>query len=627
MNNKKHIANLEYFREMLQICPKLLDQQFEELPFEEKILMFLKDLGHNREIKVITDVNVNKLHQPWRSFVAVINKCMSEDFVYQLENKNVKRSNEMYYPCFTKVISRHEDTQLYGVILPNELTNEAIKDSESYKEYYAVALGAEPLKTKASVKKKQARSHKAAKAPQGKRLKATAKVTKPSNKKLPTQGLGTLSEVPLTEEEQMIIVTKRSLTQFHSSYASRSGKSSSDEHDDAQNKNDDDDDADNQDDDVSTHDEEDKEEEGSDLRVQAHSHYESTDDEESDKVTHGANVEGEELDEEETNKEDEANELYRDVNVNLEGRDTEMTDAPRTIIQPTQVIEDTHVIITPVNPEGQQQSSSVSSGFISNMLNPNPDTVLLSTTTIPPPPIPLIPHSQQTPIPTPTTVPSSSLQDLPNFGSLFGFDHRLKTLETDFLEFKQTNKFTVAVSLIPSIVDAYLANKMHEAVKTSKTVNEQLKAEVLTRSSNESKTSHVLAANLSELELKKILIDKMESNKSIHIYDEQKNLYKALVDAYESEKLILDMYRDTVSFKRCRDDEDKDEEPSAGSNRGSKRRRARKEPKSTSVPKEKTSKTIDKSTEGSKSHHKSAGESAQAEEPMHTAKDLEEPAH
>ncbi|GJW20656.1 hypothetical protein Tco_0031278 [Tanacetum coccineum] len=34
-----------------------------------------------------------------------------------------------------------------------------------------------------------------------------------------------------------------------------------------------------------------------------------------------------------------------------------------------------------------------------------------------------------------------------------------------------------------------------------------------------------------------------------------------------------------------------------------------------------------KSTEGSKSHHKSAGESVQVEEPRHTAKDLEEPAH
>ncbi|GJX97947.1 hypothetical protein Tco_0354966, partial [Tanacetum coccineum] len=193
---------------------------------------------------------------------------------------------------------------------------------------------------------------------------------------------------------------------------------------------------------------------------------------------------------------------------------------------------------------------------------------LLSATTLPPPPTPLITHLQQTPVPTPSTIPSSSLQDLPNFGSLFGFDHRLKTLENNFLEFNQTNQFDVAVSLIPGIVDAYLANKMHEAVKTSKTVNEQLKTEVLTRSSNESKTSYVIAANLSELELKKILIDKMESNKSIHRSDEQNYLYKALVDAYESDKLILDTYRDTVSFKRHRDDQDKDEEPSVRQTRG-----------------------------------------------------------
>ncbi|GKB53362.1 hypothetical protein Tco_0904115 [Tanacetum coccineum] len=163
--------------------------------------------------------------------------------------------------------------------------------------------------------------------------------------------------------------------------------------------------------------------------------------------------------------------------------------------------------------------------------------------------------------------------------------------------------------------------------KIKKTVNEQLEAEVLTRSSNESKTSYVVAANLSELELKKNLIDKMESNKSIHISDEQKNLYKALVDAYESEKLILDTYGETISFKRRRDEEDKDEEPSTGSNRGSKRRRAGKEPESTSAPKEKTSKTTGKSTERSKSHQKSADESTQAEEPMQTAKDLEEPTH
>nr|GFD52837.1 hypothetical protein [Tanacetum cinerariifolium] len=60
---------------------------------------------------------------------------------------------------------------------------------------------------------------------------------------------------------------------------------------------------------------------GSDLRVHIPSHYESTDDEAYDDVTQGDNVEEEKLDE----KED-VNELYRDVNINLEGRDTKMTN-------------------------------------------------------------------------------------------------------------------------------------------------------------------------------------------------------------------------------------------------------------------------------------------------------------
>ncbi|GKC32233.1 hypothetical protein Tco_1039527, partial [Tanacetum coccineum] len=557
---------------------------------------------------------------------------------FMTKDSSIPRRNRVNWhfaredPMFTmiKVVSRHEDTQLYGSILPDELTNKAIKDFESYKGYYVIASGAEPPKTKASVKKKQARSDKTKTPPtaKGKRLKTSAKAAKPAKKKQPTKtskakGLTVLSEVTLTEAEQMKLATKRSLIQTHSSHASGSGADegtggkpgvpdiptygsddeqiswkSSDE------ENGDDDDADNQDNDgqddnEERQDEEDNEEEGSDLRIQTPSHYESTDDEESDEVTHGANVEGEELDEEETNEEDEANELYRDVN-----------------------------------------SSSVLSGLVSNMLNPSPDTgidsifnlntestslvdvpittiaetPLSSATTLPPPPVPLITHLQQTLVPPPTTVPSSSLQDLPNF----------------------------AVSSIPGIIDTYLANKMNETKiikeqvkeqvkaqvskilpKIKKTVNEQLEAEVLTRSSNESKTSHVVAANLSELELKKIIIDKMESNKSIYRSDEQKNLYKAFVDTYKSDKLILDTYRDIVSFKRRRDDEDKDEEPSAGSNQGSKRRRAGKEPESTSAPKEKTSKIIGKSTEGSKSHHKFA----QVEEPMHTAEYLEEPAH
>ncbi|GJU17415.1 hypothetical protein Tco_1145381 [Tanacetum coccineum] len=296
------------------------------------------------------------------------------------------------------------------------------------------------------------------------------------------------------------------------------------------------------------------------------------------------------------------------------------------------------------------------------MLNPNPDTsidYILNLNTE-------LTSLVDVPVSTNFKMPPSSFED------------RVKALVDDFSEFKQTNQFVAAVSSITSIVDTYLANKMNEAVKTAmqlqsdrirdeaqaenedfintldenmrkiikkqvkeqvkeqvskilpkieKFINDQLEAEVLTRSSNQAETSHAVAANLSELELKKILIDKMENNKSIDRSIQQKTLYKALVNAYETDKDILETYGDTITFKRRRDDEDEDEEPFAGSNWGSKRRRAGKEPESTIAPKEKTSKSSGKSKEGSKSHHTSTGNSAQAEEPIHAFEDLEEPTH
>nr|GFB65165.1 hypothetical protein [Tanacetum cinerariifolium] len=103
-------------------------------------------------------------------------------------------------------------------------------------------------------------------------------------------------------------------------------------------------------------------------------------------------------------------------------------------------------------------------------------------------------------------------------------------------------------------------------------VNATLEAEVLTRSSHSSRTSFAITSDLSEMELKKILIEKMEGNKSIQRSDEQRNLYKALVEAYEADKAILDTYGDSTILKRRREDDDQ-EGPSAGPNRGSKRKK------------------------------------------------------
>ncbi|GJY13348.1 hypothetical protein Tco_0382657 [Tanacetum coccineum] len=133
--------------------------------------------------------------------------------------------------------------------------------------------------------------------------------------------------------------------------------------------------------------------------------------------------------------------------------------------------------------------------------------------------------------------------------------------------------------------------------KVEKLVTDQLESEVLVRSSKEANTSHAVAANLSELELKKILIDKMETNNSINRSDIQRQLYKDLVEAYEADKILLDTYGDTVTIKRPRDGADDDEEPSAGTDRGSKRRRSGTEPASTSAPSETTTKTAGQTTD------------------------------
>ncbi|GJU60928.1 hypothetical protein Tco_1238694 [Tanacetum coccineum] len=347
-----------------------------------------------------------------------------------------------------------------------------MKESEAYKTYHDLATGKVQPKPKYIHRSSRTKTNGVPKPSFGKRVKATTKVAKSGKKKQPTPGLETLSDIALTEAEQMKLAIEKSKTQLYISQPSGSGahegtgvtpgvldvptyesddekiswKSSEEDDDDEENvsehKDDDDDErtkSGNDGDDFvhpkfstnndeAKQDEEVHEDDSFDPRVQTPSHVESTNDEDSDDVTQDANVKGDMINEEETHEEVEANVLYRDVNVNLEGRDTLMTDVPLPNVQATLETEDTHVILTAlINPEGQQQSSSMSSGFVSNMLNPRPDIgidsifnlnteatslvdVLVTTiaepplmfaTTLPPPPTPLI-HIQQTPVPTPT---------------------------------------------------------------------------------------------------------------------------------------------------------------------------------------------------------------------------------
>ncbi|GJW26656.1 hypothetical protein Tco_0040467 [Tanacetum coccineum] len=225
------------------------------------------------------------------------------------------------------------------------------------------------------------------------------------------------------EVEQLKIITKRSRHKTHSSHASGVG---ADEGTGVTPGVPDAPDYDSEDD-ISWKSKETDEDDSFDSTINIPSRISSSDDEDGDNEVEGTNVEGAKSDEEATYEDDQGYEAV------------------------------------------QQQSFSVSSGlrlqlaetqtrywcliiFLDNILKPplSYDTSCnshhknhpsLHKSSPPTPRILIVIQTQQPPILTPATTTSSLLQNLPNFASLFGFDYRLKALEDNFSELRQTNQY------------------------------------------------------------------------------------------------------------------------------------------------------------------------------------------
>nr|GFB02400.1 hypothetical protein [Tanacetum cinerariifolium] len=177
----------------------------------------------------LTDVNVNKLYQPWRSFASVINKCLtgksSDVDSFRLSQAqmlwgfyhiiNIDFAYLIWEDFVYQVVSRHQTTQQYGEILPIELTTEEIRNNKAYKEYYACAMEEATPKPKVSARKKNGESASSTTPPtptptttveSSLRLSATAKGKQPSRATTPIEP----TDVQRTEAEQLKIVLKRS---------------------------------------------------------------------------------------------------------------------------------------------------------------------------------------------------------------------------------------------------------------------------------------------------------------------------------------------------------------------------------------------------------------------------------
>nr|GEV56316.1 copia protein [Tanacetum cinerariifolium] len=613
------------------------------------------------EINSLNDVVVDQMHQPWRTFAALINR----DFIYQIENRVYKKKEKMYYPRFTKAIIHHfliqdktlswrnkigmhtskddylistlrfvstnESTQIYRAILPGCLTSLAMKESIAYKTYLGYAICAVPPKISRKFKKTSP-SKKGSDlvlvdeeaVTKGKRVKRSVKKSsskpaigivirvppvetksKRKEKVDVTRGKGIerLSEVALTKEAQMKEVRNKSLRDFHKLHPSGSGtvskkpprvdkitppvtsegtgdkpgvldvtKDESIESESESWGNDEDD----------SNDENDSENEGNDdekkvmmikflstvkkIQILSKPTDGSESDSESDKQEYEDEVKDDDDDNSEGDKDrgmdDTTNQFSDDVQDKK--ADNEMTDAQQEKenlkITQEQVVEDAHVMIMTVAKESKVPNNNISHSFdlASKLLN---------------------------------------FSDIhPNDAEIVSL---VIALEKDVVELKKDPLHTQVTTLVDDHLDTRMGATREEFMNfLSASLTDRIIEQV--------------AVTLTEFELKKILIDKMNSSESYLIAPEHRECYDGLIKSYNLDKDFFSSY-DVYSLKRSRQDKDKDEGPSIGSDIGFKKRKTSKDAKLTTSPKNKDS--TSRSSKGTKSQPKSSGKTVHSKEP------------
>ncbi|GJY50691.1 hypothetical protein Tco_0441538 [Tanacetum coccineum] len=555
------------------------------------------------------------MHQPWRTFAALINRSLSgktsgldklhlsraqiiwgmyfqknvdylellwEDFTYQIDNKEFKKQEKIYYLRFTKVIihhffiqekllswrnrirmhtskddylintlrfvSRKEASQMYGAVLPECLTSQEIKESKAYKTYLGYATGGVLSKVARKFKKASPSKNESELAPGDK---------EPVKRKPPS-------------------VEKITLTVTSDGAGDKPGV----------------------------------------LNV-------TNDDScESESESWG-------------NDEDYNNNEQESSDESSEGNDAEMSEAQQgnENLETTQeqVVEDAHVTISNVLKKTKVPvtSSSRSSDLASKFLNfsdiPQTDAEIVS-------PLDVHVHHEVPRTQVPHSPYNTKVVDLKKdplhtqVTSLVDshLDIRLGETKQEFMNFL-SESLTARIKeqvkdQLAQILPQEVSNFTPPVIK--KLIKESRDEVTLAKSSSQPQSTYEATSTLTEFELKKILLDKMEKNESYLTAPKHRDCYDGLKKSYALDKDFFYSY-DVYSLKRGRKDKDKDEDPSAGLDRELKKRKLSKDAEPTTKPKKKDS--MFGSSKGTKSQPKSTGKSVQSEEPVFEVADSDVP--
>ncbi|GJZ97561.1 hypothetical protein Tco_0670014 [Tanacetum coccineum] len=150
LEKKKCRVDIEVFHEILQICPRL----------------------HNQ------------MHQPWRTFATIINRCISG------KTTGLDRLMESRAQILWGIYNK-KNVDYYGALIPDDMINQDIKDSKAYKTYYDFATGKATPKKGRKYKKVASPSRKLSPVLEEEPVVKPKKAKKPAKKSttVPTTGV------------------------------------------------------------------------------------------------------------------------------------------------------------------------------------------------------------------------------------------------------------------------------------------------------------------------------------------------------------------------------------------------------------------------------------------------------
>ncbi|GJU13266.1 hypothetical protein Tco_1135662 [Tanacetum coccineum] len=460
----------------------------------------------------------------------IIHYFLTQDKTLSWRNKiGMHTSKDDYLINTLRFVSAKEETQIYGAILPESLTSPEMKETKAYKTYFGFAIGATPPKKARKFKKPASPKLTTVLVSTEESTRKSKRVKRPAKKsiKAPSRGvvIRETPNMPLSKKKEKHEGLSQDSSKWfwycHQNYS----KCCKDDNNNDRDSSGEDNDQENASDDDKTQSDNDNEFDSEHEKDENESDSES-DHEENEKFTDKA--EGDEDEEMDYT----TSQLYDDVDIRPNepidtdkgfvqegGNNAAMTNVQQGNENPeiTQVIEDTHVILT--------------------------------------------------------TVPQKT-------GVLVTSSYHSSDLATNFLKFLDI-PYTDAEIVSPMDVHVHHEEVSNfTPLEIQRMVTESLEHDVLAKESYQPHSSYEAAAMLIEFKLKKILIDKMDKSESYLAAPEHRECYEGLKKSYDLDKTFFSTYDKVYSLKRSRKDKDKDEDPSAGSDRGLKKRKTNKDTES-----------------------------------------------